>query len=109
MSSTNQLVWLISGTSRGIGLALVTKLLQDPKNIVFAGVRSASSPGGLKQLAENKEINERLHIVSLPSDDEEKAKAVAKEVEEKIGYLDIVIANAGETSTLRNISTPVSD
>lgn len=94
--SSDKLVWLISGTSRGIGLALVTKLLLDPRNIVFAGVRSASSPGGLKELTEKKENEGRLFVLGLPSDEEEEAREAARVVEEKVGWVDIVIANAGE-------------
>lgn len=54
--------YFVSGSSRGVGLALVKELLsKDDKRTVFAAARSPQKSEELQQLA--KENKDRLHIV----------------------------------------------
>ena len=54
--------YLVSGSSRGVGLALVKELMSKPeKRTVFAAARSPQKSEELEQLA--KEHTDRLHII----------------------------------------------
>ena len=56
--------YLVSGASRGVGLALVKELLSKPDSrTVFAAARSPQKSEELQQLA--KEHKDRLHIVTF--------------------------------------------
>jgi NAD(P)-dependent dehydrogenase (short-subunit alcohol dehydrogenase family) len=60
---------------------------------VFAGARDPKSATALHDLV--REFPGRVHVVKLVSSDLEGNKAVAREIEEKYGRVDVVIANAG--------------
>jgi len=62
--------------------------------VIFAGARDPSKAEVLKTLADKHPG--RLHIVKLTSASEEDNVAAIKEVESKVGHLDVVIANAGK-------------
>lgn len=56
--------YLVSGSSRGVGLALVKELLSKPDNrTVFAAARSPQKSEELQKLAEK--YKDRLHIVTF--------------------------------------------
>ena len=56
--------YLVSGSSRGVGLALVKELLAKPDNrTVFAAARSPQKSEKLQKLAEKHK--DRLHIVTF--------------------------------------------
>jgi NADP-dependent 3-hydroxy acid dehydrogenase YdfG len=76
------------------GLGFVNEIVHKHKNaIVFAGARNPASATALHDLA--KKHAGRIHVVKLVSPDLEGNKAVAQEIKEKYGHLDVVIANAG--------------
>ncbi|KZT54364.1 NAD(P)-binding protein [Calocera cornea HHB12733] len=60
-------VYLVSGSSRGIGLGLVTKLAERDNTIVFAGCRSPGTSPLLQSLAVQQPTN--LHIIQLTAAD----------------------------------------
>lgn len=65
--------YLVSGSSRGVGLALVKELLSKPDNrTVFAAARSPQKSEELQKLAEK--YKDRLHIVTFDVTDGESAK-----------------------------------
>lgn len=87
---------LITGTSRGIGLALAVELLKDPNNFVIATARKPSESSSLQNLqAENS--RDRLTTVALDVAD---AASVTRAVEEVAALLpsglDCLISNAGD-------------
>jgi NAD(P)-dependent dehydrogenase (short-subunit alcohol dehydrogenase family) len=93
--SVDRKVWFITGANRGIGLGLVRHILEESEqDIVFAGTRDPAKSDALNKLATDSEG--RLFVLQLSSESEEQAKAAARIVKDKVGHLDIVIANAGE-------------
>ncbi|KAI5830506.1 NAD(P)-binding protein [Schizophyllum commune Tattone D] len=90
--ATSSTVYLVSGSNRGIGLALVTHLASRPNTIVFAGARNPNVASDLHALVA-KHPN-RVHIVELKADDVEGNKRAVEEIRKKAGQLDVVIANA---------------
>jgi NAD(P)-dependent dehydrogenase (short-subunit alcohol dehydrogenase family) len=96
MSESNtRTVWFITGANRGIGLGLVRYILQENEHdVVFAGTRDPAKSNDLNELASEKEG--RLFVLELSSESEEQAKAAAQVVKDKIGHVDVVIANAGK-------------
>ncbi len=82
---------LITGGSRGIGLAIAEKYLNTQEyNVVVTGRKEQT----LKELS--KEVdNKNFYTIAAKADDEEAADKTCKDVNEKFGSLDILINNAG--------------
>ena len=82
---------LITGGSRGIGLAIAEKYLNTQEyNVVVTGRKEQT----LEELS--KEVdNENFYTIVAKADDEEAADKTCKDVNEKFGSLDILINNAG--------------
>ncbi|KAI5887771.1 NAD(P)-binding protein [Schizophyllum commune H4-8] len=85
-------VYLVSGASRGIGLAIVTLLAARPDAVVFAGAREPAGATELRELAEAHP--DRFHVVKLISPDKANNIVIAEEIKRVAGRLDVVIANA---------------
>lgn len=93
--------YLVSGSSRGVGLALVKELLSKPdERIVFAAARSPQKSEELQKLA--KEHQDRLHIITFDVTDGDSAKKAAEAVQKILGSkgLDVLINNAGTSEDL---------
>lgn len=93
--------YLVSGSSRGVGLALVKELLSKPDNRrVFAAARSPQKSEELQKLAEKHK--DRLHIISFDVTSGDSAKEAAAQVEKFVGGkgLDVLINNAGTSEDL---------
>ncbi|EIN06059.1 NAD(P)-binding protein [Punctularia strigosozonata HHB-11173 SS5] len=86
-------VYLVSGSNRGIGFGLVKALSARDNTIVFAGARDPDAAKGLHALA--GERPGKLHIVKLVSGDAKGNEEAVALIKEKAGHLDVVIANAG--------------
>ena len=99
-ASNDRTVWFITGANRGIGLGLVRYILEEnERDVVFAGTRDPAKSNDLNELASKKEG--RLFVLELSSESEEQAKAAAQIVKDKVGHVDVVIANAGKLDNLR--------
>lgn len=83
-------VALVTGADRGLGLSLTQQLLADGW-VVVAG-KYIDWPELDKLSAEH---GDKLIIVPLDVSCEESVKAAAKQVETKLGRIDLLIANAG--------------
>ncbi|KAI4518100.1 NAD(P)-binding protein [Schizophyllum commune Loenen D] len=92
--ATSSTVYLVSGSNRGIGLALVTHLASRSNTIIFAGARNPDAAFDLHALVAKHP--DRVHIVELKAGDVEGNKRAVEEIRKKVGQLDVVIANAGE-------------
>jgi NAD(P)-dependent dehydrogenase (short-subunit alcohol dehydrogenase family) len=63
-------------------------------------------PRDLNELANKKEG--RLFVLELSSESEEQAKAAAQVVKDKLGHVDVVIANAGKLDESRLPRPPMN-
>lgn len=86
--------YLITGASRGIGLAIVKQLLTFPENRIVATVRDIAKAKDLASV--KKSVGDRLSILELDADCETSIKAAAAAVEAIFPEgLDVLINNAG--------------
>jgi NAD(P)-dependent dehydrogenase (short-subunit alcohol dehydrogenase family) len=79
-----------------IGLGLVEVLLSKHSSsdvAIFAAARDLAKADALTELQKKYP---KLFLVAYDAEDKESAKKAAKEVESRFGWVDIVIANAGE-------------
>ncbi|EMD39458.1 hypothetical protein CERSUDRAFT_121736 [Gelatoporia subvermispora B] len=92
--------WLITGTSRGIGLELVRQLLTDSVNIIIATCRNPQGATALHNL-QNAAKGE-LHIVRLDITDEDSINNSVGEVKEIVGDrgIDYLVNNAAVSNGL---------
>ena len=82
---------LITGGSRGIGLAIAEKYLETEEyNVVVTGRKEET----LKELS-NEVSNKNFYTIAAKADDEEAANKTCKDLNEKFGSLDILVNNAG--------------
>ncbi|KAI0353991.1 NAD-P-binding protein [Trametes cingulata] len=95
MSSDIRTSWLITGTSRGIGLELVRQLSSSPANVVIAACRNPSKADALEAL--KAEAAGTVHIVQIDVDDPASTTSSTEMVTSLIGDLglDYLINNAG--------------
>ncbi|KAJ7101458.1 hypothetical protein B0H15DRAFT_899256 [Mycena belliarum] len=106
MSSTNTIVYLISGANRGLGLALAASLAARPNTVVFAGARDPTA-SSLKELAA-KHLN--VHPVKLTAGDKADNEAAIAEIKKTAGRLDVLISNAGVSKHFGPLATtPASE
>jgi NAD(P)-dependent dehydrogenase (short-subunit alcohol dehydrogenase family) len=83
-------------SSPAVGLGLVEVLLSKHASdiAIFATARNPVKADALVAL--QKKYPHKLFLVAYDAEDKESAKKAAKEVESKFGWVDIVVANAGE-------------
>ncbi|KAF2188495.1 NAD(P)-binding protein [Zopfia rhizophila CBS 207.26] len=93
-------VVFITGAGRGIGKGLTEAYLQRPNHTVVGSVRDSTSPAYDELKKSPAASGSRLILVTLDSSQlEDPAKAIKAASEAGITHLDIVIANAGISST----------
>ncbi|GAA5842962.1 hypothetical protein JCM11251_002946 [Rhodosporidiobolus azoricus] len=92
MSVTKQTVYFITGANRGIGLGLVKALSDRSDVLIFATAREPKKADALNALAKEKG---NIEVVQLEVTSEESAATAAQVVEDKVGKVDVIIANAG--------------
>ncbi|GAA6021589.1 hypothetical protein JCM10207_005076 [Rhodosporidiobolus poonsookiae] len=102
VAASEKTVYFISGANRGIGFGLVKSLASRPNVLIFATARNPSKADALNSLA--KETG-NIEVVKLESVSEEDAHAAAKLVEEKVGRVDVLIANAGIADAYGRVET----
>lgn len=89
MNTENQKVWLITGTSKGIGLDL-TKLVLSLGHTVIATSRNTDAL--YKEIDQNKE---NLYPVQLDITSDKEVKLTIDRLVKKLGKIDVVVNNAG--------------
>ncbi|KAF8597395.1 NAD(P)-binding protein [Ceratobasidium sp. AG-I] len=96
--------WLITGSSRGIGLELVTQLVQNPNHVVFATCRNPENAARLHELVSGEWEGERgkMHIVRLDVTREESIAEAAMKVGELLGQVGQIPGQAGLDYLIQN-------
>ncbi|RDW63582.1 hypothetical protein BP6252_11127 [Coleophoma cylindrospora] len=84
--------YVVTGAARGIGLGLVTQLL-DAGQTVVAAIRSATPSEGLSKLASTH--TSQLFILQCDLASADSVKAFGQELAKKISSVDVLINNAG--------------
>ncbi|KAK0629701.1 putative short-chain dehydrogenases/reductase [Bombardia bombarda] len=88
--------FLITGSSRGLGLAFVTELLKNPENKIIATARSTRTSKGLQDLAAQHTTDGRLVLLDLDVTDQRSIDTAAADVTLILpDGLDNLISNAG--------------
>jgi NADP-dependent 3-hydroxy acid dehydrogenase YdfG len=85
----NRKVWLITGTSSGLGRALAEEALAKGEYVVA----TARNPDTIKDLTE--QYPESAHTVKLDVTKTEDIKTAVVEAKSKYGAIDVVVNNAG--------------
>lgn len=88
--SSEQQIWFISGTSRGIGLALAQVVAQHG-HIVFAGARNPSTAKRLQDLANT---HKNVHIIKHEATSISDAAEAVRIIDKFAGGIDVVVPNA---------------
>ncbi|KAF9477682.1 NAD(P)-binding protein [Pholiota conissans] len=111
MSQSAENIYLITGTTRGIGLALVDQFAsKDPSAVVYAGARNPYGPGSTKLKHIANKYPGRVIIVKCVSGDKEINEALAKEIFARHGRVDTVISNAAISNYIGKIhEAPVNE
>lgn len=91
-SRTDALKLTVTGGSRGIGLGVTSLLAQRDKALVFATARNPDSANELQALAST---HTNVIPIALEVASEESVAALVEDIEDKIGRVDVVLANAG--------------
>ncbi|CAE6481353.1 unnamed protein product [Rhizoctonia solani] len=93
--------WMVTGSSRGIGLALVTELAKYSSNIIFATCRNPDKATDLKKVADNA-YADRVHIVPLDVTDETSIMEAAKDIGDRLGRVGPIPGDAGLDYLIQN-------
>jgi NAD(P)-dependent dehydrogenase (short-subunit alcohol dehydrogenase family) len=96
-------VWLITGSSRGLGRAFVEAALEAGDSVVA----TARDPAQLADV--KKKYGERVRAVSLDVTNEAQAKAAVDAAMESFGGLDVLVNNAGYGNVSPVEDTPLDE
>jgi NAD(P)-dependent dehydrogenase (short-subunit alcohol dehydrogenase family) len=96
LNSIIELIQVVTGAGRGVGLALVQKLAQNPSNKIVAAVRDTNLAADHPLALLLAEKSDAIALVKLTSANEADNAAAAEVVKQKFGKVDVIIANAGE-------------
>ena len=99
-----------SSASRGLGLELVARLLEDPTNDVVASCRNPDEATALQALKTAQTTKGKLHVVRLDVDDPASIRSSYDEVSRIFGDrgLDVLYNNAGVVRTTSRALSPHS-
>jgi NAD(P)-dependent dehydrogenase (short-subunit alcohol dehydrogenase family) len=86
---------LITGASRGIGLAIASRFLEAGANVMLSSRTAEDLADAAAGLAAEWSASERVAWVAAHVGDAEQAQACVAETVERFGALDILVNNAG--------------
>ena len=92
MSSSNQKIAIVTGSSSGIGLETALHLAKNGFK-TYASMRNVQKSEEIKQRA--KSDNLPIEIIQLDVTDDESAKTAISTIVEKEGRIDVLVNNAG--------------
>lgn len=93
MSKDNSQVWFITGSSRGLGRALVLEVLEAGHRVVA----TARNPAALEDVV--RQYPDRVKAVALDVTDPEQATRAVQQAVDRFGRIDVLVNNAGYAST----------
>src|ERR1700738_631965 len=96
-------IWLITGSSRGLGRAFTEAALAAGHSVV-AGARNPDQLADLRS-----KFGEKIHPVSLEVTNEARAKAAVDAAVARFGGLDVLLDNAGYGNVSSVEDTPLDD
>jgi NAD(P)-dependent dehydrogenase (short-subunit alcohol dehydrogenase family) len=96
-------IWLITGSSRGLGRAFTEAALAAGHSVV-AGARNPDQLADLRS-----KFGEKIHPVSLDVTNEARAKAAVDAAVAQFGGLDVLVNNAGYGNVSSVEDTPLDD
>jgi NAD(P)-dependent dehydrogenase (short-subunit alcohol dehydrogenase family) len=96
-------IWLITGSSRGLGRAFTEAVLEAGHSVV-AGARNPAQLADLQS-----RFGEKLYPVALDVTDETQAKAAVDAAIRRYGGLDVLVNNAGYANVSSVEDTPMAD
>ena len=85
---------IVTGGSRGIGLAIAAALVKDGASVVVTGLKKAGLDQALAELGKAGEAS-RVHGVVADVRDRAAVDALVADTERRFGRLDILVNNAG--------------
>ena len=95
----NDKVAIITGGTRGIGIAIAKKFLENNAKVVILGSRKETVNKALESL---KEENENYEVDGYYPDltNENEVRETFEKVKEKYNHIDILVNNAGVSSSM---------
>lgn len=96
-------IWLITGSSRGLGRAFTEAVLEAGHSVV-AGARNPAQLADLQS-----RFGEKVYPVALDVTDEAQAKAAVDAALARFGGLDVLVNNAGYANVSSVEDTPLAD
>ncbi|KAB5577880.1 hypothetical protein GE09DRAFT_534124 [Coniochaeta sp. 2T2.1] len=103
--NTDNTVYLITGSNKGIGLSLVSHLLARPNTTVLALYRATSPPPNpFSSLLPPSHPSSTLIPLPLPTIPPSSTASLASLLPSSITHIDVVISNAGGTSGFNSIA-----
>jgi len=103
MTNINSQVWFITGSSRGLGRALVHSALEAGHRVIA----TARHPEDLEDLL--KPYTERAKAVALDVTDPEQAERAVQQALATFGRIDVLVNNAGYANTDSAEDLPLDD
>ncbi|KAG8741024.1 hypothetical protein FRC10_003447 [Ceratobasidium sp. 414] len=96
--------WLITGSSRGLGLEFVTQLVRNPNNVVIATCRSPDSAVGLTALTAtgSERAEGKMHVIPLDVTEEDSIVQAAERVGEILNQVGQIPGAAGLDYLIQN-------
>lgn len=96
-------VWFITGSARGLGLALVREVLASGHRVVA----TARNPADLSEVVQ--QYGEQVRAVSLDVTDPDQAKAAVAAAVDAFGRIDVLVNNAGYANSDSAEDLPLDD
>lgn len=93
-------VIIVTGVSRGIGRAIVNVLADSGRDVKIVGI--ARSDGPLKTL--KHELGDKFDFLCADVTDEQRIEQFIKEVADKYGGIDAIVANAGCLEPVQDVN-----
>ncbi|CAF3757552.1 unnamed protein product [Rotaria sp. Silwood1] len=99
---------LVTGAARGMGRAIALRLAKDGFNIAVNDIEASSSD--LQQVQQEiKELGRKSIAIIADVSDSKSVEKMMQEVPEKLGRLDVVVANAGICNVKSLLDTTVEE